>query len=253
MIPMWTMKATYKVGGIETRWRDKNDIATKEVTLLTIWSIREKFKKIVQDGQDSLDDINRIDAVLNGLLEEKSRRKKTSVELNTNMDDGISSTQQENISQQRLSKKKRNMPQHLLVSDLVISVKTKGRPKRAIRVKPGLEVSMDLKKKNSLMRKKRAIERGEAENMLKQAFPNTLYGFSDDCCNNFVMEIISGCILFEFGSVYHLWVSVEFGAMGQLLVRKYIGPDNKKIPYLLAWTIKNKISPRIGKMVQELK
>ncbi|GJY40356.1 hypothetical protein Tco_0427626, partial [Tanacetum coccineum] len=69
--------------------------------------------------------------------------------------------------------------------------------------------SLDVQRK-SLTRKKRAIERGEAEN---------------------------GCILFEFGSVYHLWVSVEFGAMGQLLVRKYMGLDNKKIPYLLVCTI----------------
>ncbi|GJX85341.1 FAR1-related sequence 5-like protein [Tanacetum coccineum] len=106
IIPRWTMKATYKVGGIETRWRGKTDIATKEVTLLTIWFIRAKFNKIVQDGRDSLDDINKIDVVLNGLLEEQSRRKKTSVELNTNIDDDIPSTQQENISQQRLSKKK---------------------------------------------------------------------------------------------------------------------------------------------------
>ncbi|GJS85390.1 FAR1-related sequence 5-like protein [Tanacetum coccineum] len=80
--------------------------------------------------------------VLNGLLEEQSKRKKT------NIDDDIRSTQQENISQQRPSKKKKNMPQHLLVSDLVVSMKTKGLPKRAIRVKPGLEVSLDLKKKN---------------------------------------------------------------------------------------------------------
>ncbi|PWA43906.1 disease resistance protein (TIR-NBS-LRR class) [Artemisia annua] len=33
--------------------------------------------------------------------------------------------------------------------DPVVPVKTKGRPKRAIRVKPGFEVSLDLKKKNS--------------------------------------------------------------------------------------------------------
>ena len=96
------MKATYKVGGIETRWRDKNDIATKEVTLLTIWSIRAKFNKILQDGRDSLDEINKIDDILNGLLEEQSRRKKTTVELNTDIDDDIPSTQQENMSQQCL-------------------------------------------------------------------------------------------------------------------------------------------------------
>nr|GEU69652.1 protein FAR1-related sequence 5-like [Tanacetum cinerariifolium] len=94
IIPMWTMKATYKVG--------------------------------VQDGRDSLDDINKIDVVLNGLLEEQSRRKKTSVELNTNINDDIPSTHQENISQ-HLSKKKRNMPKHILVSDLVVRVKKKGR------------------------------------------------------------------------------------------------------------------------------
>ncbi|GJZ68869.1 hypothetical protein Tco_0632419 [Tanacetum coccineum] len=167
---------------METRWRDKNDIARKEVTLLTIWSIRAKFNKIVQHGRDSLNDINKIDAVLNGLLEEQSRRKKTSVELNTNIDNDIPSTQQEYISQQRLLKKKRNMPQHVLVSDLVVRVKKKGRPKHALRVKPGLEVTLDLKKKILVVivetkvitsldvqrkrrtRKKRAIERGEAKN-----------------------------------------------------------------------------------------
>ncbi|GJS85333.1 hypothetical protein Tco_0751874 [Tanacetum coccineum] len=210
IIPRWTMKATYKVGGMETRWRDKNDIATKEVTLLTIWSIRAKFNKIVQDGRDSLDDINKIDAVLNGLLEEQSRRKKTSVELNTNINDDIPSSQQENISQQRPSKKKRNMPQHLLVSDPVVSMKTKGRPKRTIKVKPGLEVSLDLKKKmlvvivekkvitsldvkrKSLMRKKRAIKRGEAEKLYASCDVNDLFVF-DDIVQIFLWIIDSGC------------------------------------------------------------
>ncbi|GJW46191.1 hypothetical protein Tco_0077837, partial [Tanacetum coccineum] len=143
---------------------------------------------------------------LNGLLEEQSRRKKTRVELNTNINDDIPSTQQENISQQCPSKKKGNMPQHLLVSDPVVSMKTK------VIVEKKVITSLDVQRK-SLMRKKRAIERGEAENMLKQAVPNTLYRFSDDCCDNFVMAIISGCFLFELGSVYHLWVSVEFAVI----------------------------------------
>ena len=42
-------------------------------------------------------------------------------------------------------KKKGNMSQPLLVSDPLVRVKTKGRPKAAIRVKHGLEVSLDLK------------------------------------------------------------------------------------------------------------
>ena len=40
------------------------------------------------------------------------------------------------------------MSQPLLVSDPQVRVKTKGRPKAAIRVKHGLEVSLDLKRKN---------------------------------------------------------------------------------------------------------
>jgi hypothetical protein len=82
-------------------------------------------------------------------LEEQSRRKKNTVELNTNIDDDIPSTQQENMSQKRRSKEKKNMSQPLLVFDPLVRVKTKGRPKAAIRVKHGLEVSLDLKNKKT--------------------------------------------------------------------------------------------------------
>ncbi|PWA50461.1 FAR1 DNA binding domain, FHY3/FAR1 family [Artemisia annua] len=114
ILPRWTMKAIDLVGSTGTEWRGNNDDATNEVSLLTLWSLRAKFTKLLEDGRDSILEIKKLDNTLNGLLEEQTKRKKARVELNTNSSSCIPSVTQVDMSQ------------HIYVSDPLIPVTTKG-------------------------------------------------------------------------------------------------------------------------------
>lgn len=133
------MKAIDLVGSTGTEWRGNNDDANNEVSLLTLWSLRAKFTKLLENGRDSICEIKKLDDTLNGLLEEQTKRKKARVELNTNSSSCIPSVTQV------------NMPQHIYVSDPLIPVTTKGRPKAAIRINPGMEEAIDSKKKELVL------------------------------------------------------------------------------------------------------
>ncbi|GJS88825.1 FAR1-related sequence 5-like protein [Tanacetum coccineum] len=129
------MKAIDLVGNIGTECRGTD--VNKEVSLLTLWSIRNKFTKILEDGKDSPLEIKKLDQFLNGILEEQNMRKKARVEFDTNDSSGMSGTQVEE-----------SQPD-VLVSDHIVRVKTKGRPKVATRIKSGMEASMNSKKQKA--------------------------------------------------------------------------------------------------------
>ncbi|GJT42965.1 FAR1-related sequence 5-like protein [Tanacetum coccineum] len=74
ILPRWTMKAIDLVGNIGTECRGAD--VNKEVSLLTLWSIRNNFTKILEDGKDSPLEIKKLDHFLNGILEEQNMRKK---------------------------------------------------------------------------------------------------------------------------------------------------------------------------------
>ncbi|GKA82044.1 FAR1-related sequence 5-like protein [Tanacetum coccineum] len=93
ILPRWTMKAIDLVRNIGTECRGA-DVNT-EVSLLTLWSIQNKFTKILKDGKDFPLEIKRLDHFLNGILEEQNMRKKARVEFDTNDSSGMSETQVE--------------------------------------------------------------------------------------------------------------------------------------------------------------
>nr|XP_043627307.1 uncharacterized protein LOC122598890 [Erigeron canadensis] len=128
ILPRWTMKATYAYDNRkEVLWRFTNNDVAKEVTLLTIWSIRSKVNSVHEDGPDSVTEIQKLDSFLNDLLEEQSRRKNSRGELNT-IDSSTMSFQTGNILEQND------------VSDPICSAKTKGRLKVSTRLKSSIEL-----------------------------------------------------------------------------------------------------------------
>ena len=50
ILPRWTMKATYKDGNTGTTWVGTNNNGAEEISLLTIWLIRSKVNKVLEDG-----------------------------------------------------------------------------------------------------------------------------------------------------------------------------------------------------------
>ncbi|GKD41911.1 hypothetical protein Tco_1266556 [Tanacetum coccineum] len=135
ILPRWTMKAIDLVGSTGTEWRRNNGDVNNEVSLLSLWPLRAKFTRLLEDGRDSIIEIKKLDDTLSGFLEEQTKRKKARVKLNTNTSSCIPPVTQV------------DMAQH--VSDLTVLVTTKGRPKAVIRVKPGMEMAMGPKQKRT--------------------------------------------------------------------------------------------------------
>ena len=131
------MKATYKDGNIGTTCACTDNNGAEEISLLTIWLIRSKVNKVLEDGRDSLTEIMKLDTCLNGILYEQNKRKKTTVELNSNIGSTSSLPTQQHNAQQNF------------VSDPTIPVKTKGRPRVATRIKSGIEVAKETKKQRT--------------------------------------------------------------------------------------------------------
>ncbi|KAK2991903.1 hypothetical protein RJ640_014099 [Escallonia rubra] len=74
-ITRWTIHARYKVGDVGDR---KNEIGShstaKGVSLLTLWSVRGKFSKAIDNGRNCPLEIRVIDAWLSSFLEKQAAR-----------------------------------------------------------------------------------------------------------------------------------------------------------------------------------
>nr|GEU67190.1 protein FAR1-related sequence 5-like [Tanacetum cinerariifolium] len=137
LLPRWTMKATFMDENTGISWGGTINNGSEEISLLTIWLIRSKVNKVLEDGRDSLTEIMKLNTCLNGILHEQNKRKKTIVELNSNIGSTSLVPTQQGNSQQNI------------ISDPIIPVKTKGRPKVATRIKLGIKVVNDSKKKRT--------------------------------------------------------------------------------------------------------
>ena len=91
------------------------------------------------NGKDYPLEIKKLDDILCGILEEQNMRKKARVEFDTNDSLGLKSGTQVEESQ----------PGVLLISDHIVPVMTKGRPKVDARIKHGMEASMNTKKQRA--------------------------------------------------------------------------------------------------------
>ena len=102
-----------------------------------MWFVRAKFNKLLEEGRDSLNAIQKVDDVVTGLLEEQIRRKKSRMEAET---DTI-------LSSPMPLATCGNTSQQFPVLDPLVPAKTKGRPKKSTRIKSSIEVALNPKKK----------------------------------------------------------------------------------------------------------
>ena len=138
ILPRWTMKATYNAGSIGTGLRGVNDNATKQVSFMTLWSIRSKFNKVLEGVRDSPCEIKKLNPFFDDCLNEQHQRHNVGANVNSDITSTIPVVTQREISQ------------HTLVSDPINPVTTKGRPKADTRIKPGLETSLESKKRKTI-------------------------------------------------------------------------------------------------------
>ncbi|GJT20162.1 FAR1-related sequence 5-like protein [Tanacetum coccineum] len=128
------MKATYNVGSIGMRWSGVHGNATQHVSFMTLWSIRSKFNKLLEGVRDSLFEIENFNTFFEDCLNKQHQRHNIGV--------GVNSVNNSTIPVVTQSE------QDIIACDLINRVKTKGRSKAATRIKSGLEISMEAKKRN---------------------------------------------------------------------------------------------------------
>ncbi|GKE17125.1 FAR1-related sequence 5-like protein [Tanacetum coccineum] len=133
ILPRWTMKATYNGGSIRKRWSDVHGNATQQVSFMTLWSIRSKFNKLLEGVRDSPCEIEKLNTFFDDCLNKQHQRHSIGAEVNSVINSTMPVVTQSE--------------QEIIASDPVNRVKTKGRPKAATRIKSGLEISMEAKKR----------------------------------------------------------------------------------------------------------
>ncbi|KAK2980215.1 hypothetical protein RJ640_017695 [Escallonia rubra] len=76
ILPRWTIHARYKVGDVGNRMDEISRHSTeKRVSLLTLWSVRAKFTRAIDNGRNYPSKICEIDARLSSFLEKQAARK----------------------------------------------------------------------------------------------------------------------------------------------------------------------------------
>ncbi|KAK2972450.1 hypothetical protein RJ640_003876, partial [Escallonia rubra] len=141
ILPRWTIHARYKVGAVCNRMDEISRHSTeKGVSLLTLWSVRAKSSKAIENGRNSPSEICEIDSWLTSFLEKQAARK-----------DGNKLAGGEMVSQVGLStgiSQVEGMNQ-ISIRDPNAPVKTKGRPKVATRLKSSIELAKEEKKQRT--------------------------------------------------------------------------------------------------------
>ncbi|GJT59657.1 hypothetical protein Tco_1003190 [Tanacetum coccineum] len=133
LVHVWTMKAAYNVGSIGTRWTDVYGNATQQVSFTTLWSIRSKFTKLLKGVRDSPCEVEKLNTFFDDCLNKQHQRHNLEVEVNSVIDSTMLVVTQSE--------------QDIIAFDPINRVKTKGRPKAATRIKSGLEIYMEAKKR----------------------------------------------------------------------------------------------------------
>ena len=105
---------------------------------MTLWSIRSKFNKVLEGVRDSPCEIKKLNTFFDDCLNEQHQRHNVGANVNSDITSTIPVVTQREISQ------------HTRVSDPINPVTTKGRPKAHTRIKPGLETSLESKKRKTI-------------------------------------------------------------------------------------------------------
>ncbi|KAK2976484.1 hypothetical protein RJ640_002934 [Escallonia rubra] len=141
ILPRWTIPAQYKVGDVGDRMDEIGGHSTeKRVSLLTLWFVRAKFSKAIDNGRNCPSEIHEIDAWLSSFLEKQVARNNVEKLVGDKMVSQVGSStcvsQMESMHQ-------------ISIRDPVAPVKTKGRPKVATRLKSSIELAKEEKKQRT--------------------------------------------------------------------------------------------------------
>ncbi|KAK2969093.1 hypothetical protein RJ640_013780, partial [Escallonia rubra] len=141
ILPRWTIHARYKVGDVGDRMDEIGRHSTeKGVSLLTLWSVRAKFSKVIDNGRNCPSEIREIDAWLSSFLEKQAARNNVEKLVGDKMVSEVGSSirvsQLESIHQ-------------ISIRDPAAPIKTKGRPKVASRLKSSIELAKKEKKQRT--------------------------------------------------------------------------------------------------------
>ncbi|KAK2989347.1 hypothetical protein RJ640_013528 [Escallonia rubra] len=140
-VTRWTIHARYKVGDIGDREDEISSHSTeKGVSLLTLWYVRAKFSRAIDNGRNCPSEIREIDAWLNSLLEKQAARNSMEKLVSDKMVSQVGSST--NVSQIE------SMHQ-ISIRDPAAPIKTKWRPKVATRLKYSIELAKEEKKQRT--------------------------------------------------------------------------------------------------------
>ncbi|KAK2986172.1 hypothetical protein RJ640_006207, partial [Escallonia rubra] len=141
ILPRWTINARYKVGDVGDKMDEISRYSTeKGVSLLTLWSVRAKFTKAIENAKNSPSEICEIDSWLSSFLEKQAYRK--------NEENLIGSKMVSQVGSSTCTSQVENMNQ-ISIRDPTAPVKTKGRPKVATRLKSSIELAKEEKKQRT--------------------------------------------------------------------------------------------------------
>ncbi|KAK2981640.1 hypothetical protein RJ640_000206 [Escallonia rubra] len=141
ILPRWTIHARYKVGDVGDRMDEIGRHSTdKGVSFLTLWSVRAKFSKAIDNGRNCPSEIHEIDAWLSSFLEKQAARNNVEKLVGDKMVSQVGSSicvsQTESMHQ-------------ISIRDPAAPIKTKGRPKVATRLKSSIELAKEEKKQRT--------------------------------------------------------------------------------------------------------
>ncbi|KAK2972602.1 hypothetical protein RJ640_007071 [Escallonia rubra] len=141
ILPRWTINARYKVQDVGDRMYEISRYSTeKGVSLLTLWSVRAKFLKPIENARNSPSDICEVDSWLSSFLEKQTARK--------NEDNLIGGKMVSQVGSNTCISQVKTMNQ-ISIRDPTAPVKTKGRPKVANRLKSSIELAKEEKKQRT--------------------------------------------------------------------------------------------------------
>lgn len=124
ILPRWTLNVRHKVGNGCNGLEDMHN--KDEVSALALWNVHANCSKAVEQAKDSLSEIKKFNTLVVKFLEEQVIQKKSKENVNASPDPGVGSSQVDMIPQ-------------ISIRDPQVPITTKGRPKRATRIKFPLE------------------------------------------------------------------------------------------------------------------
>ena len=124
ILPRWTLTVRHKVGNGCIGLEDMHN--KDEVSALALWNVHANCSKVDEQAKDSLSEIKKFNNLVVKFLEEQVIRKKSKENVNASPDTAVGSSQVDMIPQ-------------ISIRDPQVPITTKGRPKRATRIKFPLE------------------------------------------------------------------------------------------------------------------